>query len=112
MNQYFISLIRTWVPIAIGWLIAQLLTLGVVFDDTTSKMLETALTAATIAIYYAVARWLEQKFPKAGLLIGYIKQPLYVDPTKTSAVQSGKIAEQVKDIAKPPEAFRPQGPGL
>jgi len=104
MSQYLVSVIRTWVPIIVGWLVSQLLIIGVVIDDDTSKLLESAISAVTIALYYAAARWLETKFPNAGVLLGYIRQPVYVDPTKTPEQQVVKVEAGIADVAKtPPE---------
>lgn len=102
MSQYIVSLIRTWVPIAIGWLIGQLFVLGVVLDDVSSEKLKSAITALVIALYYAGARWLETRYPNAGALLGYIRQPVYVDPKKTVSQQNDRLAADVRATAKNP----------
>jgi hypothetical protein len=106
MSQYLVSVIRTWVPIIVGWLVSQLLVIGVVLDEDTSKLLESAISALTIALYYAAARWLETKFPNAGILLGYIRQPVYVDPNKTPTEQKNKLSMAVKNAAKDPTPSR------
>lgn len=100
MSQYLVSVIRTWVPIAIGWLISQLLVLGVVLDPDSSELLQTGVTALVIALYYAVARWLETKFPNAGVLLGFIRQPIYLDPTKTLPEQQVAVDKAASVVAK------------
>lgn len=102
MNQYFVSIIRTWVPILFGWLLSQLALLGVDLGDN-AMVLETGITALVIALYYAAARWLEQRFPQAGALLGYIRQPVYVNPTQTPAEQRTEVKRAVKEVAKTPE---------
>lgn len=101
MSQYIVSVIRTWVPIAIGWLIGQLFVVGVVLDDDSSEKLKTAVTALVIALYYAAVRWLETKFPNMGVLLGYIRQPVYVDPKQTATAQKAAISQGVTNVAKP-----------
>lgn len=102
MNQYFISLIRTWVPIVVGWAITKLLVIGVVVDGDVSDNLKVNLTMLVIGLYYAVARWLEQKFPNVGILLGYIKQPVYVDPKATVSQQQVAVDAAVVGVAKTP----------
>lgn len=85
MDDYIVSLIRTWVPIAIGaaitWLAA---TFGIVLGDDTSAPLTVAAVAIVTAFYYAVARWAEGRWPGLGrilLALGLTKgQPVYPAP--------------------------------
>ena len=74
MNDYVISLIRTWVPMLVGLLVTWLLSLGVEFD---SAALELALVSIVSGAYYALVRWLEQKWPWLGALLGHTAKPTY-----------------------------------
>jgi len=74
MSDYITSLIRTVVPIAVGWLVATLANIGVDLDETAAV---TALTGLVISIYYALARWAESRWPQAGWLLGVPKPPVY-----------------------------------
>lgn len=81
MNDYFVSLIRTWVPVGVGaavtWLAA---TLGIVLDDETSKGLLVVSTAVVIAVYYAAARLVEKRYPGFGrvlVALGLAGKPVY-----------------------------------
>ena len=80
MTDTVLSLIRTYVPVAVGSFISWLVTLGVVLDPTAEAGLITALTGLLIAVYYTVARLLEKKWPFFGFLLGSKKQPEYVQP--------------------------------
>ncbi len=66
-NDYFVSLIRTWTPIAIGsaltWLAS---TLGIVLSDDTSVPLTVAAVGIVTAVYYAAARAAEKRWPLIG----------------------------------------------
>ena len=78
MNDYVISLIRTWVPILAGVLLTWLAdALGIVVDDGTSAAVVAALVGLLSAGWYALARVLERFFPWAGLLLGVRSQPAY-----------------------------------
>jgi len=72
VSDFFTSLVRTYVPIAIGYLAS----LGILPDDL-SDAATAAATAAIIGLYYLVARLLEAKFPKLGWLLGSPKTPTY-----------------------------------
>lgn len=78
MNNYFSSLIRTWVPVGIGVVIAWLSAkVGFVLDESSQVGLTAGATGFTIALYYAIVRWAEVKFPQIGWLLGLAKAPGY-----------------------------------
>jgi hypothetical protein len=72
VNDTIVSLIRTWVPVVVGTLIAYLANRGFNIDIN-----QNAVVAATIAIYYALARAAEKKWPALGWLLGVPKEPAY-----------------------------------
>lgn len=70
MNDYVVSLIRTWVPVAVGAAITWLATeAGIVLDDNTSAIATTAAVAFVTAVYYAAGRAIEQKWPRVGRIM-------------------------------------------
>jgi len=75
LNDYVISLIRTWVPMLVGLLATWLLTLGIEID---SMAIELALVSLFSGAYYALIRWLEGKFPWIGILLGAKRTPTYL----------------------------------
>lgn len=77
MSDAITGLIRTWTPTAVGAALAWLLTLGIELDPTAQAGLITGLTAVVIAVYYALARLLESRWPWLGVLLGSTKQPTY-----------------------------------
>ncbi len=93
-NDYFVSLIRTWVPVAIGSLLTWLAsTLGIVLSDDTSAPLTIAAVGIVTALYYALARVIEKRYP----LLGRILLAL--------GLTSAKVAYQ-KPAAVPPTSYR------
>lgn len=72
------SIIRTVVPLVVGWLGSLLATIGVTITDDQQSALVGLLGAVIGALYYIVARVLEQHFPWASRLLGSSKQPTYV----------------------------------
>ena len=79
-NSFVTSLIRTWVPIIVGALVAYLVTLGIELDVDAQTGLVVFLTAFLQGAYYLIVRVLERRYPKLGLLLGSGSQPKYVDP--------------------------------
>lgn len=82
MNSFVTSLIRTYVPIAVGALVSLLVTRGINLDADTQAGLIVALTGILQAVYYFVARVLERKLPQFSFLLGSSAQPRYVEPKK------------------------------
>lgn len=67
MDDYFVSLIRTWVPVGFGVLITWLAaTFNIVVDDGTSALGTAFAVALITAVYYAVSRAVETQFPALG----------------------------------------------
>lgn len=72
------SLIRTLVPLVVGWLIGLAARRGL---DVDSADLTALVTGAVTALYYALARVLERYVsPRFGWLLGLPRQPVYVKP--------------------------------
>ena len=79
-NSFVTSLIRTWVPIAVGAVVSYLLTLEIELDEQAQAGLVVSLTALLQGLYYLIVRVLERRYPKLGLLLGVESQPKYVEP--------------------------------
>lgn len=78
MSNFITSLIRTWVPIAVGALVSWLLTLGIEIDADAQAGLIIFLTSVLQGLYYLVVRVLEQRWPRIGaLLLGNSSKPDY-----------------------------------
>lgn len=78
LYNYLLSLVRTFAPIAAGWLIAQVTVyLGIHLDSAVLVSLETSAFAAA---YYAVFRWAELHVSaRFGWLLGWATPPQYQD---------------------------------
>lgn len=78
LNDYVLSLIRTFVPVAIGagltWAGRRW---GIVLPEDLSAQGAMAVTALVIGVYYAVVRALEMRWPIFGKLLGASKPPAY-----------------------------------
>lgn len=86
MNTYITSLIRTFVPVAVGALLTWLATsLKIVVDPSSQAGLITLCTAALSGLYYLLVRLLESKVPWLGVLLGVPAQPTYPAAPKAEA---------------------------
>lgn len=94
IGTYVTSLVRTLVPFLVGWLLSLPLagpvldTFGVSGDQAAAR-LSAALTVALGAAWYALARLIEHRWPKAGVLLGVPSSPTY---TQTPADSAAAIA--------------------
>lgn len=77
LNDTLTGLIRTWVPIGVGAVIAWFATRGLELDFETQNAVVIALTGVTQALYYSAVRLLENQFPAIGWLLGSAKKPRY-----------------------------------
>ena len=76
------SIVRTVVPVIVGAIASYLVTLGVTLPDDVTAALSVIVMAAATSVYYIIVRWLEQKFPKLGILIGWAAVPAGYIPAK------------------------------
>lgn len=77
MNDIVTSVIRTVVPSIVGAILGVLAAHGINLDAQAAANLTGFLTALFGALYYVIVRILEQRNPKAGILLGKAKQPEY-----------------------------------
>lgn len=83
------SLIRTVVPMGVGYVLTLLAThWGIVLDAASSQGLTAGVTALLAAVYYVVVRLLEAKIPGIGWLLGLALPPTYVKGTVISVNDS------------------------
>jgi hypothetical protein len=87
----FPSIMRTVVPLVAGWVITALASLGVDFGSERTAAVVTALITGA---YYTLFRIIENAAPTggvaekiAGLLLGFVRPPVYPAPAATPAVR-------------------------
>lgn len=79
MSDFVTSLIRTYVPIAVGAVIAWLTAKGLTINPNDVVGVVGFLTAIIQGLYYLVVRLLERKFPQFGWLLGQAKSVNYTE---------------------------------
>lgn len=75
VSDYLVSIVRTFVPAVVGYVIAVLTGLGIDVDPTA---LEVVVTGLVVGGYYALVRALEKVNPWFGVLLGWVATPTYV----------------------------------
>ena len=85
----FPSVMRTVVPLVVGWVITALTSLGVDFG---SERTTAVVTVVISGAYYTLFRLLEHASPTGGkaekffgLLLGFVRPPVYPPSTATPA---------------------------
>lgn len=77
MSNFVIALVRTVVPIVVGWLFAQLAKLGIHLPADNEVELVSALVVILAGLYYAAVAWLERRYKWFGWLLGIARNPQY-----------------------------------
>lgn len=78
LNDYLLSLVRTWVPVGVGSVLTYLgVHYGILLPEDMSGQLAIGVTALVVGAYYTVVRGLEAKWPVFGKLLGKKAQPTY-----------------------------------
>lgn len=77
MSDFIISFIRTAVPMLVGTVSSYLITKGVEVTPELQIQLIGLLTSVISLAYYSLARLLETKYPKLGIMLGIPKTPIY-----------------------------------
>lgn len=87
------SLIRTYVPAAVGAFLGWIVSLGVIDAGMVSPEHQVALTAFLTLVlngaYYTLIRFLERRYPSLGVLLGSTQQP--VDYASGHQVINGEV---------------------
>lgn len=82
MSDLIVSWIRTIVPVIVGGLLTRAADKwGIVDIDGEATI--AVVSGLVVAVYYALARFLEQRYPVAGYLLGSRKAPTYTGTQDT-----------------------------
>lgn len=100
------SIVRTIVPIGVGQLVAYLVTLGVTIPENVETAMTVLLGFVVTSLYYLAVRFIEQKFPKLGVLLGWAAVPAGYVPAKDRDVVRSEVVEV--DDTPPPDGYEPR----
>lgn len=68
------SIIRTIVPVIVGVIVGQAARIGF---DLDAGAVTSIVTVVVAAAYHAIVRFLEERWPALGALLGYARAPQY-----------------------------------
>lgn len=90
MNNYALSVIRHVVQVAVGSLVAWLLSLGIDVGAEANTGLTIFLTAVVVGLYYILVRAVEKHLPAwlRTILMGASKVPVYTPANKEFEVRT------------------------
>lgn len=74
MSDVLVSAVRTLVPVIVGLVAGALVSAGIDVDE---GALTTVVDGVLIGAYYLVVRFLEQRVPAFGWLLGVPRAPVY-----------------------------------
>lgn len=69
------SIVRTLVPAAVGQIVSWAALIGVEVPEDVETALAVILGFAITTVYYLIVRFVEQKWPKFGALLGWAATP-------------------------------------
>lgn len=81
------SLVRTFIPIAVSGIVGWLALTGADLDPDVEGAISTLLGVLAGTLYYLIIRVVERFVPKFSLLLGSVKQPVYVVPAAVTPVE-------------------------
>jgi len=77
MSNFIIAIVRTVIPILIGWLVGLLAAINIPVDAEVQAGLIVSLSTLTASLYYVTVAWLERRWPWFGWLLGVARNPVY-----------------------------------
>ena len=94
LREVIPSLIRTYVPVTVGQVLAWLVVRGVIDTGTITDDQQATVSAVAGAVltgvYYTVVRLAERRWPHVGVLLGSARQPVAYAPGED--VARGRVA--------------------
>lgn len=77
MSNLITAIIRTIVPVIVGYLTTWLISLGINLDQTIWDGFSNQLVLIVSGVYYAAVAWAETHWPWVGWLLGLARRPAY-----------------------------------
>ena len=77
MSMFFVQVIRSVVPIVVGWLVGLLAAASVTIPAETESALVVSVSTLAASLYYIAVAWLERTYPVFGWLLGVARNPVY-----------------------------------
>jgi len=80
LSNFAIAVIRTLVPIVVGWVVALLAAANIPISPEVETGAVLSLSTLVASLYYIGVAWLERRFKWVGWLLGVARNPVYERP--------------------------------
>lgn len=77
MSNFFIAIVRSLVPIVIGWIVGVLAAINIPVEPEIQAGAVLSLSTVAASLYYIAVAWLERQWPWFGWLLGVARNPVY-----------------------------------
>ena len=77
MSTFFVQVIRSVVPIIVGWLVGLLAAASITVSPDVQAGLVVSVSTLAASLYYIAVAWLERTYPVFGWLLGVARNPVY-----------------------------------
>lgn len=88
------SFVRTLVPLAVGQIVSFAATLGIEMTDDQQAAFTVVLGFVVAAVWYIAVRFIEQKWPKVGILLGWWATPDGYTSAKVKGAVESEVVEE------------------
>ena len=80
MSNFIIAVIRTVIPILVGWAVGLLAAINIPVEPEVQAGLVVSLSALTASLYFIGVAWLARRWSWFGWLLGVARNPVYEQP--------------------------------
>ena len=80
MSNFIIAIVRTVIPIIVGWVVGLLAAINIPIEPDVQAGLVLSLSTLTASLYYLLVAWLERRWRWFGWLLGVARNPVYEQP--------------------------------
>ncbi len=77
MSNFIIAIVRTIIPIIVGWAVGLLAAINIPVDAEIQAGLIVSLSTLAASLYYVGVAWLERRWAWFGWLLGIARNPVY-----------------------------------
>jgi hypothetical protein len=108
MSSFIVQIIRSVVPIVVGWVVGLLAAAAIPVPADIQAGLIVSLSTLVASLYYVGVAWLERSFPAFGWLLGVARNPVYAAKDEVAVVVPASATVSVELVGEPltPEQVR------
>lgn len=93
VGEAMIAIVRTVVPLIVGYVLSLAVMAGLHVPEEVVGLVELVLVTVLTAAYYALIRWLSERWAWVGWMLGYPTNPHY-EPRSNEVESRGRHAAE------------------